>query len=606
MIDWLKLATSAHFFCKRRRIPKVAIVDLFKELRQGYPSPSNNIFHNVKEPLSHAHWSAIAFYYDQDPSFLDLPDGQNRERVCAYLFMVEYKDMVVISRMGFDTPSEFKTEFLDRVGNESVEGAFAGSNATFEQLRLKNMVTSKHAMRSKTLEANDLASVMGPAGASRYVPRGYRTRTGADRYSTTPSTGKISLRSDRVSHEGFVRWAIAEIDKLAGAPSDASQFIKKFSRPIDLASLPAGTAATHLAINTSELADELFHAENPKRLLMKSTAGFAALTQVETESVLTALDQTFRVRASRGELRVGLPDKNRYIGKIAINKTRISLRTFDLPEIDEIYIETAIGTPGSHADCDQLARYVNYSDLFTVLFSDFRLAYMDGTLYRDDQFADGGGSFLKYFRTNAHLAGVLSEKGQFAPNQTEFAPASVFRIVIDEIAASDELLICDDLGTEWADFIGVNSATTPKTISFYHAKHGVLSLGASSFHVAVSQAIKNLGRMALAADAIVAKIPLWSNNYSNANVQTQIPRVCRGAYADILPLVEEARGAPDTIRRTFIVTSSISKVQIEQAFAQIQAGNSPSPHFVQLYWLLMSYFSACLEANVYPYVVCQP
>jgi len=606
MIDWLKLTTSAHFFRKRRRIPKVAIVDLFKELRQNYPSPSNNIFHHVKETLSHAHWSAVAFYYDQDPSFLDLPNGQSRERVCAYLFMVEYKDMVVTSRIGFEIPSSFKTEFLDRVRNENVEGAFAGSNATFEQLRLKNMGTSKHAMRSKTLEANDLASVMGSAGASRYVPRGYRTRTGADRYSTTPSTGKISLRSDRVDHEGFVRWAITEIEKLVGAPGDASQFIKTFSRPIDLASLPAGTVATHLAINTSELADELFHAESPSRLVRNSAAGFAALTQAETESALVALDQTFRVRASRGELKIGLPDKNRYIGKIAINKSRISLRTLDLPEIEEIYIETAIGAPGSQADCDHLVRYINQRDLFTVLFSDFRLAYMDGTLYRDDQFADGGGSFLKYFRTNAHLAGVLSEKGQFVPNLTEFAPDSVFQIVTSEIAAADELLICDDLGTEWADFIGINATTTPKTISFYHAKHGPLSLGASAFHVAVSQAVKNLGRMALPADAIAAKIPLWSTNYSNANVQTHIARVCRGTQGDILPLVEEARGAPDTIHRTFIVTSSVSKAQIEQAFAQIQAGNSPSPHFVQLYWLLMSYFSACLEASVYPYVVCQP
>jgi len=120
MIDWLNLATSAHFYRRRKRIPKKAITELFKALRQSYPAPSKNVFQHLKEPLSHAHWSAISFFYDQDPSFLDLPEGHSRERACAYLFLVEYKEMVVVSRIGFELASNFKTEFLDRVGNESV------------------------------------------------------------------------------------------------------------------------------------------------------------------------------------------------------------------------------------------------------------------------------------------------------------------------------------------------------------------------------------------------------------------------------------------------------------------------------------------------------
>ena len=32
--------------------------------------------------------------------------------------------------------------------------------------------------------------------------------------------------------------------------------------------------------------------------------------------------------------------------------------------------------------------------------------------------------------------------------------------------------MCDDLGDEWADFIGINGSHQPKTISFYHAKYG--------------------------------------------------------------------------------------------------------------------------------------
>jgi len=41
------------------------------------------------------------------------------------------------------------------------------------------------------------------------------------------------------------------------------------------------------------------------------------------------------------------------------------------------------------------------------------------------------------------------------------------------------------------------------------------------------------------------------------------------------------------------------------AVTWMQRGEAPTPHFVQLYWLLMSYFSACAEVGAYPYVVCQ-
>jgi hypothetical protein len=45
--------------------------------------------------------------------------------------------------------------------------------------------------------------------------------------------------------------------------------------------------------------------------------------------------------------------------------------------------------------------------------------------------------------------------------------------------------------------------------------------------------------------------------------------------------------------------------QLEHTLADIAAGAAPEPHFVQLYWLLTSYFSACAEVGAYAYVVCQ-
>jgi hypothetical protein len=56
----------------------------------------------------------------------------------------------------------------------------------------------------------------------------------------------------------------------------------------------------------------------------------------------------------------------------------------------------------------------------------------------------------------------------------------------------------------------------------------------------------------------------------------------------------------------YIVTSSLSKAKVEETFGNLANGARPSPHFVQLYWLLMAYFSACSEMGVVGFVACRP
>lgn len=120
--------------------------------------------------------------------------------------------------------------------------------------------------------------------------------------------------------------------------------------------------------------------------------------------------------------------------------------------------------------------------------------------------ATDGRLFLSHIRSCPRLNNVNDEKGAFAARQAALDDESIFGVIVSHVADSRELLVCDDLGDEWADFIGVNDESQPKTLSFYHAKHGDLTLGASGLHVVVSQAIKNLGRMNASDEEIVAKL----------------------------------------------------------------------------------------------------
>jgi hypothetical protein len=606
MIDWLRTTKSANFQAKAKRLPKKAIVELFRTIRQNSEAPSNDIFRHVKESLGHASWSALAFLYERDPSFLDTPDDDVKESICAFLLLVEYRDHVALFKSNLEVPSEFKTEYFQRIGANKVEAAIARAGVVFEKIGLRNMSASKYALRNKTLEAIDLQSVVGPAGASRYVPRTYRVREGGEHYSASPDSGKISMRSERAGYEELVQWAVVVIDLLITQNAPTSAFIRAFARPIDLSSLPPTTTPTHFAVDVARLTEELF--ETPEAQAMQLLRGLGdsavVLSKDETDAILAVLDQSLTVRKVRSELRLTRPADNARVGVLNIGKARISLRKLTLPEIENVYVKSA-NQPANDEDSGvPLKRYIDQNNFFTVLFSDPTIVYLDGELYKDDSLTDGT-VFLSYVKTDSHLSVATSEKGAFTAAHTTFDATSVFGVITDRIAANDEVLVCDDLGDEWADFVGIDASHQPKTISFYHAKYDALSLGASPLQILVSQAIKNLSRINLAEDDVLAKSGKWANVYANDHVVTAIPRIVRGNQVLLQNKISDALSSPDTIRRVFIVTSSISRAQLEQRFAAFRAGEAPEPHFVQLYQLLRSYFSACIEVGAFAYIVCQ-
>lgn len=605
MIDWLRATKSANFYKKRKRLPKKAIDDLFRDLRDKSGAVSRNIFHNVKDGYRNSLWSAIAFFYERDPSFLETPDNEEiKEKICGFLFLVEHRDHIVVFKSGIDLPSNFKTSYLRRVADQSIEGVIAQVDATFEQIRLRNMTTSKHALRYKTLEANNLQNVIGLAGARRYIVKGYRVRQNGSHLAANPNTGRISLRSDKVPYQELIAWAEACIDSLNNDAPVLSSFIQAFARPIDLESMPPNLLPTYIAIDVPQLTENIFEAPEEIRLVRGKGEAAEPLDRQATEAILTALDQNFGVQKVRDDFVIVDPQTNDTVGNLNITKSRISLRKLELPEIENIYVEPA-NPPADQNDLGiPLKRYIDHNDMFAILFNELAVVYMDGTLYRDGNLTDGQ-AFLSHIRADAQLNGATDEKGEFAVGQTEFDADSVFGAIVTSISDRDEFLACDDLGNEWADFIGVNSRSRPKSFSFYHAKHGELTLGASELHIAVSQAIKNLGHLNPSNEQLEAKMRKWQETYNNDDVETDIQRTIR-ATADVFQqALTNSLLFPDTIRRVFIVTSSLSLRRLEAQFTAIRAGNAPRAHFVQLYWLLMSFFSACNEVNANGYVICQ-
>ncbi|OCJ33611.1 hypothetical protein A6U91_18665 [Agrobacterium tumefaciens] len=307
--------------------------------------------------------------------------------------------------------------------------------------------------------------------------------------------------------------------------------------------------------------------------------------------------------------------RNAYLAKggpkaasVSLNKSRIALRTLELAETLDVKIENSSYTLGGDPEPRSLKDFLDEADALIVLFEDVKMAYIGGNVFYDATLVDGGEDFLRYFHAEPALTSVRGEKKKrkFKLNQNVFDAESTFGVIIQTIAANDQILVCDDLGDEWADFIGVRTDNGITSVNFYHGKHGKLSLGASAFHVSVGQAIKNLGNMVFPPDRVPTKVAGWSTNYNSENGPTQIPRIIRGNAATIGTNVAATRTAPDTVRRAIIVTSSLSKKAVASALVSAKKGKAPKPSFVQFYWLLQSFFSACTEVGAVGSVICRP
>lgn len=612
----LEIAPAAYFFRRRKRLSAAAVTRLFTDIREASRRPSKDVFRHVREAVDGSTFSAICFSHERKPGFLER-DANVFDRVHGFLMLVERGDYVAIFKSGLDVTATFKSDYLARADRARVESAVATGDAIFERIRVQSTSPSQQVLRAKTLEAANLENSMPMASASRYFTHAYSVRRPDGHLSATPGTGRIARRGDRGDHAFAIAWAASVIDELTVGAGDVAAFIRNFARRMDLDTLPATTKPIIFAVDVPQLTEAILGEQPTIRLVREEAvaneggeqaaadAVFESLTTAQAEAVLAALNDPFEVRPARPDYR--LKRGAAAFGAMRMGKTRISLRTFEIAEIVGIEVERADLPLGEDPDRRPLARYIDREDLFTILFDDPAIAYVEGELFRDDALLDGGAGFLRHLLAFPSLATATSEKGFFAAGQTAFSEESVFRKIVDDVASADDVLVCDDLGDEWADFIGLNTQSRPPSINFYHGKCGALSLSASAFHDAVGQAEKNLGRLDLPGPSLPAKYNSWIQAYANGGVQTAISRIVRGGpLEDISRRIDDVRVTPDVAKRVYIVTSSLSKAQVQQTFEALAAGGRPSAHFVQLYWLLMAYFSACSEMGAVGFVACRP
>ena len=388
MIEDLEFGRAAYFYKTRKNITQNSINQLFISIRAQARSPSQNLFYSKRVALNGANYSSICFSFERRPLFLR-PESEVIERVFGFLMLVERNGYVAILKSGLDITSSFKTKYLGKISNERVEKAIATHDAVFEQIRLKNMSASKLVLSTKSMSGRDLQNSVPLVSASRFVPQGYRVNRTDGNYSATPSTGRISIHGARVNYDALVSWSTAIISHLSGDQGQVSSFIENFARPIEIDAIPDGVEATHFSFDIAYLTEQILEPNAPMRLTREVNGQCVELTNVEVTDLFNELDFSFSLRTDQKTISIWNSSSDSQIGNLKYLKTRISLQKFTHPAIENIVISTR-----NDADQDDkpLVRYIDANNLFSVIFSDLSLAYIEGNLFKDQAMIDWWGS----------------------------------------------------------------------------------------------------------------------------------------------------------------------------------------------------------------------
>jgi hypothetical protein len=207
-----------------------------------------------------------------------------------------------------------------------------------------------------------------------------------------------------------------------------------------------------------------------------------------------------------------------------------------------------------------------------------------------------------------------SEKGRGSGDLKTWPAGSLFRIIDDAIVgprgngafgAVFDAVICDDLGTEVADFIGLDTTASASRIAFVVAKWkaGEAGVSAAAFYDVCAQGVKNLAYLKSDGGDLPGSAAKWDQNWSLSHGKGKLRKTAKIPRRRVGPSSRHfrrdfmsARSSPTTDRSIWLVCAGgmLSRSALESEFKL----KPPKPHVLQFYHLVVSAFSACQSVGV--------
>lgn len=269
-------------------------------------------------------------------------------------------------------------------------------------------------------------------------------------------------------------------------------------------------------------------------------------------------------------------------------------------KLDELYFNITESYPPSITKC------LNNTQAFRILPKDYSTVYLHGQFYKPS--FKIGRSFDPQYYSLKHcfipdeiIGKCNSEKGSktyYDLNDDTWDPDSLFGIIaslgrtttVTDHFGDPDIVICDDVGTEIADFIYCDTKT-PKVI-FIHAKadSNTHNCSTSKLHDVCGQATKNLGYLAMFNDNAPSKLNSWQKPWKakvicgNGKVKSRIVKIHKEMSPTMIwKQIRACINNPQVEKEVWLFLGNIIS---QEYFEKELAKNKPAPHVIQAAYLL--------------------
>jgi hypothetical protein len=259
-----------------------------------------------------------------------------------------------------------------------------------------------------------------------------------------------------------------------------------------------------------------------------------------------------------------------------------------------------------------LTRRLNQKQPFRIVVGQTSVVYAFGDFYAIDldlRRPGGPGSLVLSLVRGVHeLGAITSEKGDLSARASTWPSGSLFHLIDRSLRSGSRnqafgqpfgALVCDDLGTEVADFVAIDEAAVdglPRA-TFIVGKHksGEPGVSAAALYDVCGQAAKNLAYLKGDARELPGSPSKWDRDWRlNGG---RVARIRSGGTATaIRKLFARVRADPNAQRSVWLMLGGgmLSRQALERELRRAH----PAPHVLQFVHLVLSVYAACQSIGV--------
>lgn len=542
-----------------------------------------------------------------DNTVLHVYHTYRNSALLAAHFLMEFALGYTISRLRgnhlfvYDTEGATPSYLADnatRIDPDVLQRLFSGARARITAISLMNFDLGEHSIRRRVLQAKSIGGTAPSLADHAHV---FTTATG---YAAPHEQPPIRR------YVGFSRSRVSQPSPLPPDYSTYSHWLDEVDRSLVYGRAGAAPVFRRYAVQSPPPKDT-----SPVNILFdmdEALGEYQSLLYPPPQEQLFEWDDTcYNIRNGAFVCTV---NATQHQCSILFDTKRRNYRLTS-PSLERAFARTGHAT---NVKQENVVSYLNRLQAFRLVTATPGVIYAHGNFYRPRLPLWGspsteGVDLLKVFHPDPSLSALSSEKGsRCRPRGVGWERGSLFD-AIDHVGTEDglspddkfDLLVCDDMGTEIADFIAASTAT-PR-IAFIHAKvrkaRGKTT--ATAFQEVSAQATKNLAWSHPFSESTIPSLLQWNNPWTLHPVGTVKRRIRRGPrdaealWSTMYSILRD----PASSREIWIVLGGGFS---HREFEKERLKPYPRPELVQLFFLLQSTWAAVSSVGATLRVYCPP